>query len=82
MGRHPAGSGQELGGLGCPTLFDALHSFVLQSSEWQQLKQIGNAVPPMLGRIPVSAIRTALQMAAYPELTVHKKQTSFLDALV
>lgn len=57
-------------------------SFVLQSSEWQQLKQIGNAVPPMLGRIPASAIRTALQMAAYPELTVHKKQTSFLDALV
>jgi hypothetical protein len=24
MGRHSAGSGQEIGGLGCPTLFDAL----------------------------------------------------------
>ncbi len=57
-------------------------SFVLQSSEWQQLKQIGNAVPPMLGRVPANAIRTALQMAASPELTVYKKQMSFLDALV
>ena len=33
--------------------------FVLQSSEWQQLKQVGNAVPPLLGRIPAMAIRLA-----------------------
>lgn len=28
------------------------YGFVLKTSEWQQLKQVGNAVPPFLGRIP------------------------------
>lgn len=54
-------------------------SFVLESSEWQQLKQIGNAVPPMLGRVPASAIRAALAMAAEPKLKVHKKQASLFE---
>lgn len=27
-------------------------AFILKTSEWQQLKQVGNAVPPFLGRIP------------------------------
>lgn len=30
--------------------------FILETSEWQQLKQIGNAVPPLLGRIPCLAL--------------------------
>jgi len=34
--------------------------FVLKSSEWQMFKQVGNAVPPLLGRIPAMAIRLAL----------------------
>ena len=34
--------------------------FVLETSEWQQLKQVGNAVPPLLGRIPATAARIAL----------------------
>jgi DNA (cytosine-5)-methyltransferase 1 len=34
--------------------------FVLQTSEWQQLKQVGNAVPPLLGRIPALALKLAL----------------------
>ena len=37
--------------------------FVLQSSEWQQLKQVGNAVPPLLGRVPAMAIRLAESLA-------------------
>lgn len=36
--------------------------FVLKSSEWQMLKQVGNAVPPLLGRIPAMALRLALAM--------------------
>jgi DNA (cytosine-5)-methyltransferase 1 len=34
--------------------------FVLKTSEWQQYKQIGNAVPPLLGRVPATAIKIAL----------------------
>jgi DNA (cytosine-5)-methyltransferase 1 len=34
--------------------------FVLQTSEWQQFKQVGNAVPPLLGRVPAMALRCAL----------------------
>lgn len=34
--------------------------FVFQSSEWQMLKQIGNAVPPMLGRVLAVAAGQAL----------------------
>lgn len=34
--------------------------FVMKSSEWQQLKQVGNAVPPLLGRIPALAVQMAL----------------------
>jgi DNA (cytosine-5)-methyltransferase 1 len=37
--------------------------FVFESSEWQMLKQIGNAVPPLLGRALGEAIRTALDFA-------------------
>lgn len=36
--------------------------FVMQTSEWQQLKQVGNAVPPLLGRIPALALRYALSV--------------------
>jgi DNA (cytosine-5)-methyltransferase 1 len=33
--------------------------FVFKSSEWQMLKQIGNAVPPLLGRVvSLAAIKT------------------------
>jgi DNA (cytosine-5)-methyltransferase 1 len=34
--------------------------FVLKSSEWQMFKQVGNAVPPLLGRVPAMAIRLAM----------------------
>lgn len=34
--------------------------FVLKTSEWQQLKQVGNAVPPLLGRVPALALIYAL----------------------
>ena len=36
--------------------------FILQTSEWQQLKQVGNAVPPLLGRIPAMALKYALSV--------------------
>lgn len=35
--------------------------FVFQSSEWQMLKQIGNAVPPLMARALAAAAETALQ---------------------
>jgi DNA-methyltransferase (dcm) len=35
--------------------------FVFYSSEWQMLKQIGNAVPPLLGRAVASAARQVLE---------------------
>jgi DNA (cytosine-5)-methyltransferase 1 len=35
--------------------------FVFQTSEWQMLKQIGNAVPPLLGRALASAAARALR---------------------
>ncbi|MEU2612149.1 DNA cytosine methyltransferase [Micromonospora sp. NPDC007271] len=35
--------------------------FVFHSSEWQMLKQIGNAVPPLLGRAVASAARQVLE---------------------
>ena len=35
--------------------------FVFHSSEWQMLKQIGNAVPPLLGRAVASAALQALE---------------------
>lgn len=38
--------------------------FVLKSSEWQMFKQVGNAVPPLLGRIPALALRLALAKAS------------------
>ncbi|MEX2206027.1 MAG: DNA cytosine methyltransferase [Myxococcota bacterium] len=37
--------------------------FVLGGSEWQQLKQVGNAVPPLLGYVPAMAVRLALSLA-------------------
>ncbi len=36
--------------------------FVLKSSEWQQLKQVGNAVPPLLGFVPAMAVRLGISM--------------------
>jgi len=36
--------------------------FVLKTSEWQQLKQVGNAVPPFLGRIPACAAKIILDI--------------------
>lgn len=35
--------------------------FVFKSSEWQMLKQIGNAVPPLMGRAIASSARRALE---------------------
>jgi DNA (cytosine-5)-methyltransferase 1 len=36
--------------------------FVLKTSEWQQLKQVGNAVPPFLGEVPTTAARVILDL--------------------
>ncbi|WP_171122045.1 MULTISPECIES: DNA cytosine methyltransferase [unclassified Ruegeria] len=36
--------------------------FVLKTSEWQQLKQVGNAVPPLLGFVPAMAVRLGLAL--------------------
>ncbi|KAB2836812.1 MAG: DNA cytosine methyltransferase [Candidatus Brocadia sp.] len=38
--------------------------FILGGSEWQQLKQVGNAVPPLLGRITSLVIRIGLWYVA------------------
>jgi DNA (cytosine-5)-methyltransferase 1 len=35
--------------------------FVFQSSEWQMLKQVGNAVPPLMGRAVATAALRALE---------------------
>jgi DNA (cytosine-5)-methyltransferase 1 len=56
-------------------------SFVLKTSEWQQLKQVGNAVPPFLGRIPALVVRIALEMSANPKLKFRRHQLNILDAL-
>jgi DNA (cytosine-5)-methyltransferase 1 len=37
--------------------------FVLKTSEWQQLKQVGNAVPPLLARVPALAARMAMDQS-------------------
>ena len=42
--------------------------FVLRSSEWQMLKQVGNAVPPLLGRVPAMAIRFAMSASRGEQL--------------
>jgi DNA (cytosine-5)-methyltransferase 1 len=39
--------------------------FVLKTSEWQQLKQVGNAVPPLLARVPAMAAKMALDSNQY-----------------
>jgi DNA (cytosine-5)-methyltransferase 1 len=42
--------------------------FVFQSSEWQMLKQIGNAVPPLLGRAVAAVAENALlQLDGLPQ---------------
>ncbi|HLL65533.1 MAG TPA: DNA cytosine methyltransferase [Micromonosporaceae bacterium] len=41
--------------------------FVFYSSEWQMLKQIGNAVPPLLARAVASAARQVLEALDSPE---------------
>ena len=44
--------------------------FVFQSSEWQMLKQIGNAVPPLLGRAVASVAEGALlQLDGLPQVS-------------
>jgi len=48
--------------------------FVLRSSEWQQLKQVGNAVPPLLARIPALALRLAEAMQEGEELPFQPKK--------
>lgn len=41
--------------------------FVFQTSEWQMLKQIGNAVPPLLARALAAAAQKALMQIDSPE---------------
>lgn len=37
--------------------------FVLKTSEWQQLKQVGNAVPPFLGEVPARAAKIIIDIS-------------------
>lgn len=41
--------------------------FVFQTSEWQMLKQIGNAVPPLMGRAMATVARRSLESIEDPE---------------
>ncbi|WP_191923849.1 DNA cytosine methyltransferase [Pantoea agglomerans] len=43
-------------------------AFVLKTSEWQQLKQVGNAVPPFLGRIPALVANEILKIGYEHEI--------------
>jgi DNA (cytosine-5)-methyltransferase 1 len=36
--------------------------FILKTSEWQQLKQVGNAVPPFLAEVPAMAAKQVLDI--------------------
>lgn len=47
------------------------YGFIFKSSEWQMLKQVGNAVPPLLARALASAAEAALEH-------LDNKQTSVL----
>lgn len=47
--------------------------FVLETSEWQQLKQVGNAVPPLLGRIPALTTKAILELAETGESSVEMR---------
>lgn len=38
--------------------------FVLKTSEWQQLKQVGNAVPPFLGEVPAQTVKLMLDISS------------------
>lgn len=44
--------------------------FVFQGSEYQQLKQVGNAVPPLLGYVVASAVKRVLRNARQSEVRV------------
>lgn len=53
--------------------------FIFRGSEWQQLKQIGNAVPPLLGRalgVLASEVLNVLDvpLASQPALAVPKSR--------
>lgn len=41
--------------------------FVLGTSEWRQLKQVGNAVPPLLGYVPAMAVNLGIAMLSGQE---------------
>ncbi len=47
--------------------------FVLGTSEWQMLKQVGNAVPPLLGNIPAMAVLLAESLEKEAELPFEMK---------
>ncbi|MCH0567404.1 DNA cytosine methyltransferase [Streptomyces sp. MUM 2J] len=60
--------------------------FVFQTSEWQMLKQIGNAVPPLMARALASAAQRALQHLESPgtkvlDLGVPVQQTLMLSTV-
>lgn len=53
--------------------------FVFHSSEWQMLKQIGNAVPPLLARVPAVAARQVLEALDAVETEENSPHESELD---
>jgi DNA (cytosine-5)-methyltransferase 1 len=50
--------------------------FVFRSSEWQMLKQVGNAVPPLLAFAASSMIRSVLEAEAEARPKVSKRDTT------
>lgn len=46
--------------------------FVFKSSEWQMLKQIGNAVPPLLARALASAAEVTLKCLDGKQASIHR----------
>lgn len=65
---------------GCSRVHDG---FEFKTSEWQMLKQIGNAVPPLLARALAAAVERALlrldrkekQALRLPERLILREQT-------
>jgi DNA (cytosine-5)-methyltransferase 1 len=55
--------------------------FVLETSEWQQLKQVGNAVPPLLAKIPCIAVSYLATICGLYTLDLPKLDVSTIDAV-
>ena len=53
--------------------------FVFRSSEWQMLKQVGNAVPPLLGRAAGLMMRELIGARSASVVPIKSADTSVLE---